>query len=102
LFSDAEARGLQWLWWFIFATGVGVALAIVVLGWLAGRLLPRVRHVAPFAVAGLAYGCMRFLLKDWWWQYFAVSWFLAAAAVALYWTFRRPPGSRSTEADPRR
>lgn len=92
MFSAEQARALELLEGFIIAVGVGVALAIVGLGWLAGRLLPRTRFVAPFAAAGIAVACGR-LAKDWYWDSFVILWLLAAAAVALYWALRRPAAS---------
>jgi len=96
LFSAEEARALELLEGFIIAVGVGIAVAIIVLGWLAGRLFPRIRYVAPFALAGLATACLR-LAKDWYWSPFVVLWLLAAAAVALYWALRRPARVRPPE-----
>jgi hypothetical protein len=95
------AESLSRILWFIIGIGVAIGLAIVVLGWLAGRLFPKVRYVAPFAVVALAYAWLGHA-KDRYWDTFIVPWFLAAAAVALYWAVRRPRSARSPPDGPHR
>jgi hypothetical protein len=94
-------ESLRLVGWFIIGIGVAIGLAVLVLGWLAGRLFPKIRYVAPFAVVGLAYMWLRHA-KDRYWDPFLVPWLLAAAAVTLYWALRRSRTARPPPDGPHR
>ncbi len=79
---------------------IAVAIAIAVLGWGIGRVVPRARFVAPFALAAIpAYLVLGY---DRAFQVFVMApCLVAASAVTLYWLVRlsrtaRPPTAGET------
>ncbi|HET8542826.1 MAG TPA: hypothetical protein VFL83_23335 [Anaeromyxobacter sp.] len=60
---------------FVLAFTAAIALGVVALGWLVGRLFPRVRHLAPLVIAAIA--C--WILRSAW--PLGVVWLVAGAAT---------------------
>ncbi len=85
----------------IEAIVAGTAFAIVVLGWVIGRIFPRARFIAPFVLVVIP-ACI-VLGQDLAFQLVTLGpCVVAATAVTLYWLVRagRTPNGRSAGTRP--